>query len=269
MKFHPLFLVVAVYFIVQEKALLFAGYLAAILVHEYAHYIVAKSLGYQVGQVTIMPYGGRMSGYTYNSFYDGIIIAMAGPIANVIFALIVMAFWSIIDNVKNYTIDIVRSSFYLALINLLPIFPLDGSQIIFLLSKQKIKSAIVLKWISIIVGVIFVALSVVSMFYIKNITLSIFGIFIVISTIFSKDKILYEYFSIKGIKKKQGECYKLTKIVVEKDMTLSKLLAQIGKKDIKEFYIKGLDVTLSEEEVVELGMRCCISDSIGKLVNPK
>ncbi|MCI7401746.1 MAG: hypothetical protein MSH40_03610 [Christensenella sp.] len=253
MKFHPLFFLVAIYFIAAEKASLFAGYTIAIIVHEYSHYLVAKALGYSLGAVKIMPYGGRISGYTYNSFFDGMMIAFAGPIANIVLSLVIMSSWSLINNAYDYTINIIRSNIYLALVNLLPIYPLDGSQIVFLFSKNKIRMAKRLKVISIIFGAIFIALSIVSIFYSMNVTLSIFGIFLIISTIFDKDKLLYEYVSLRSIRDKESRgCYKLVSIVVDKEVPLSKLFAMINKEDVKEFIIQGSNIVISEKNLIAL-----------------
>lgn len=254
MKIHPLFFLIAIYFFAISKIELFAGYIVAIIVHENAHIFASKLKGYNLNNLTIMPYGGKVSGYRYNCAGDGLFIAFFGPLANIILACVLMSVIWLIEGSFKYLIDIVRANLYLAFINLFPIYPLDGAQVLFLFSKNKIRMSKNIKIASCIFGIIFVAVTVVSIFYKFCITLGIFGIFIVLSTFLDKDKFIYDYIYMQSLNKKDYSKPLLKlKMQVSKDANIYKLLSLIKSDCIIEFDIvdgkNKVIATLKEEQI--------------------
>lgn len=96
-----------------------------LLVHEFAHALVAKRLGLKVIDITIWPLGGmaRMEGLSGHSSREAM-VAAAGPLANLVLA----AICAFIPG------NIAKAAFFMNLVlglgNLVPAFPLDGGRLL-------------------------------------------------------------------------------------------------------------------------------------------
>lgn len=116
-------------------ASLFYGYFielaiafAIALLHEISHIISAKIFKVKISYIEILPFGvsARLeSNIIENPTYE-IIIAFSGPLSNILLALI---FYFISDIRMPYASYITICSTAMALINLLPVLPLDGGRI--------------------------------------------------------------------------------------------------------------------------------------------
>jgi len=106
-------------------AILMLVLLAALLIHELAHALVAKHLGLHVLDITIWPLGGaaRMEGLTGQSRQEAL-VAGAGPAANIVLGGICLLIPGPI------AADAAWMNLVLGLGNLIPAFPLDGGRIL-------------------------------------------------------------------------------------------------------------------------------------------
>lgn len=108
------------------NVLLALGILAVtLLVHEFAHALVARRLGLRVIDITIWPLGGmaRMEGLSGHSSREAM-VAAAGPLANLALAAI-CAFLP-----GNLAYSAFLMNLILGLGNLVPAFPLDGGRLL-------------------------------------------------------------------------------------------------------------------------------------------
>ncbi len=103
-----------------------------VLLHELAHTIVAKILGYHIYDIEIFPFGGvaRIEELIGINPKDEIIIAIAGPISNLIMACIgyYAYYWLGIE--RDLMVFFVYSNIIIGVFNLIPILPLDGGRVI-------------------------------------------------------------------------------------------------------------------------------------------
>lgn len=105
---------------------------SAVLLHEFAHMLMAGGLGYRVRQIEILPFGAvaRVERLADAGAASEIMIAAAGPIASLVLAaacyvqLAESGSWQ--EVVKFYG----EVNLMLALFNLLPALPLDGGRIL-------------------------------------------------------------------------------------------------------------------------------------------
>ena len=126
---HPLFFIFGLYFAFIGKVFSFLICTIVALEHELGHFFASSKLGYKLNKITLMPYGAIIKGDDINLKYkDECKIALAGPIINLITALIFTALWWFIPDTYAYTDLIVFTSVTLAVINLLPCYPLDGGR---------------------------------------------------------------------------------------------------------------------------------------------
>lgn len=102
-----------------------------VLIHELFHSFTAKKLGFKVDEVEIFPFGGIAKFQSLNSASpkEEIFICMMGPLSNFLIMIIFMGIKSIYSDF--HLIDyIIKINKLMLLINILPVFPLDGGKII-------------------------------------------------------------------------------------------------------------------------------------------
>ena len=133
-RVHPLFLAAGVLSAFTGQLLLFLSAVLAALEHEFAHSIAARSEGYCLYKILLMPYGavisGDLSGIPPKAEAK---VLLAGPLANAFTALAFAALWWLFPETYPYTEAAAEVSLSLFLVNLLPAYPLDGGRLLLLL----------------------------------------------------------------------------------------------------------------------------------------
>lgn len=107
-----------------------AAYICA-LIHECAHMLTAKRLGTGIAFVEIQPFGvsARLKcGMIKNPMYE-ILIALAGPLSNMVLLAAGIMLKSVFYTYKLYYYFIYCNA-AMAVLNMLPILPLDGGRIL-------------------------------------------------------------------------------------------------------------------------------------------
>ncbi len=139
MPIHPLFILFLIWFTISRKIFSFFVFILALLIHEFGHYIFAKKLGYRLSNFKLMPFGAELN-YEGRFFdnKDEALIAFAGPLLNILTSIFVVCFWWLFPTLYAFTYHFVVESMVLALINLLPAYPLDGGRIILGIINDKI-----------------------------------------------------------------------------------------------------------------------------------
>ena len=170
-----IFLIIILY-ILTKNIEVFAMSFIFILLHELGHAITGITLGLKIKKININVFGLSIEFENYGKerINNKIIIDMAGPAINIISFIVAVIF-------KNE--EIAYINILLAIINLLPIYPLDGGRIVknFLLKKHNYKQVVgYTEKISKNTLIIITAVSSLVILYIKN-----FGIFLVIIYLWS------------------------------------------------------------------------------------
>lgn len=124
--FSFLVLLVLAYFLDELK--FYFIYVVFIVLHELAHFLVAKKLGYMPKRIHLSFFGASLEGYDDFLFYDEIKIILAGPLFNFFVAIICyLSFW-FEPETYIYFYDILVANLSILLFNILPIFPLDAGR---------------------------------------------------------------------------------------------------------------------------------------------
>ena len=170
-----IFLIIILY-ILTKNIELFAMSFIFILLHELGNAITGVILGLKIKKININVLGLSIEFENYGKerINNKIIIDMAGPVINII---------SFIIAVILKKEEIVYINILLAIINLLPIYPLDGGRIVknLLLKKHNYKQVVgYTEKISKNTLIIITAVSSLIILYIKN-----FGIFLAIIYLWS------------------------------------------------------------------------------------
>ena len=203
--------VFAILFYLTKQIELYAILMIFALFHELGHIIFGLILGFKVEKINIMPMGLSISFKipinNYNKKIQNsnllsikkIIIAMAGPIVNLILALI------FIFNDFNFNEylreNIIYANFLVCIFNLLPIYPLDGGRIIKQVLKIKYGIVFSVKLMNIIENISIIVLTIIAsiaIYYFENIAILFIIIYLWILVInenrrYNLNKRIYEY----------------------------------------------------------------------------
>ena len=118
-RVHPLFLAAGVLSAFTGQLLLFLSAVLAALEHEFAHSIAARSEGYCLDKILLMPYGavisGDLSGIPPKAEAK---VLLAGPLANAFTALGFAALWWLFPETYPYTEAAAEVSLSLFLVNI-------------------------------------------------------------------------------------------------------------------------------------------------------
>ncbi|NCA93181.1 hypothetical protein EOM82_08100 [bacterium] len=175
LSFHPLFIVLCFILLIFSRFDILLSTLICVMAHESAHYFVAKSYGYKLNALTLMPYGAVLSGEGIRD-EEMFPVAIAGPALNLFFALIIVAMWWVFPSTYNYTLSLFRINIALGAFNLLPLYPLDGGRIALSFCKDKAKALKRLKLANFISSCLFMVLFIISCFWKINFTLGVASI---------------------------------------------------------------------------------------------
>lgn len=257
---HPLFIVFGLVTIVVRKADLFVMYTVLALLHEGAHYLVAKKLGYKMCKVRLMPFGAELFGET-DEFADNdeILISLAGPVFNLLLCLALVTMWWIVPITYAYTVDMCLASLMLALFNLLPIFPLDGGRVLLaILSKTTTRETATkrIKCLTQVFAFILLGLFVLSLFWGINLSLGIAGIMLFASSLAPSDAGYVRYFCWEKRKRALLRGTEEVVVAVLEDVSLAKLYKRLSAKKLTLFKVFSGDgkelYMVSEEKLEEL-----------------
>ena len=134
-KVHPSFYIYLLCIALLSSLSVCIGALAALLIHEISHYIACKIANEQIDQLELTPFGGVMTykpGSISSKGLKGVFVHAAGPIGNYS-ALVLCAFLAHSNIRPDFLYSMLAANISMLLLNLLPVFPLDGGHIVFCL----------------------------------------------------------------------------------------------------------------------------------------
>ena len=128
---HPLFLLFGIWYSFTGELFLFLMSAIVAVQHECAHAFAAYKLGYRLNSIVLMPFGAVIDGDLRGiSFKDEIFVALCGPLCNLFTAVFFVALWWLFPTMYAFTDTACYSSLSIALVNLLPAYPLDGGRVL-------------------------------------------------------------------------------------------------------------------------------------------
>ncbi len=205
-RLHPLFWVVGIWYACTGELFLFLLSAFVAIEHECAHAFAAAKLGYRLNAIVLMPFGAIIDGDLQGiSFKDEITVALWGPLCNLITAVFFVALWWFAPTMYAFTDTAFYSSLAIALVNLLPAYPLDGGRILHCAlakafskshpdeRKAERKAKTLCRAVTLCIAALFFLLFALQCTQgLPNITLLGFGCFLLVGGIGNKNKALYE-----------------------------------------------------------------------------
>ena len=241
-----------------NQAMLFFCYTLTVVLHEIGHAFVGKILGYKLNTISLMPYGASLSGNNVPfKPKDEIIIAMAGPIVNVLLILIIVSLWWFFPTTYSLTQQFFASNLSTIIFNLMPIFPLDGGRVLLAGLSCKIerkKAFKITKIIGFIITTIGFILFFISAFNQINYSLGLNSILLLIG-LFDDDKSSY-YINLKTMDNKTEKLEKglfLRTIAISENSTIYDAYKVLDKNELNQIYVLddngNIILTLMEKDL--------------------
>ena len=254
---HPTFFLFGLYFALTGKVFSFVVYTIVAVTHELGHSIASARLGYELKRIVLMPYGAVIRGEKQCfSYFDEVRIAIAGPLVNFATAILLTAVWWVFPEAYPYTELAVSASLTIAIINLLPAFPLDGGRILLALLSAHTgrKTALmIVRFVGIALSTGLFVLFVYSCFNSFNPSLMFFASFMFFGNVFVPKTTAYaritSYYSESALKR--GKCVK--RIAVNGETLVKDLYRFIENGYLLEIEIAGKNkAVLSCERTAKL-----------------
>jgi Zn-dependent protease/CBS domain-containing protein len=126
---------------VFQEILFILAVFACVLLHELGHVLAARRYGIATPDITLLPIGGlaRLSRMPEKPSEE-IVIAIAGPLVNVVIAVILIlilgtgigfsAFTEVEDSAQGFLARLAAVNVFLVVFNLIPAFPMDGGRVL-------------------------------------------------------------------------------------------------------------------------------------------
>lgn len=271
---HPLFFLFGLYNALVGKIFIFVIYTATAVIHELGHSFVASSAGYRLNKITLMPYGAVVSGNISGlKFSDEFKIALAGPLINIAVGLFFVATWWIFPESYAFTDVVAEANLSMALVNLLPVFPLDGGRILSSVIAERWgsqKADVCSKAIGGLFAVALLVLFIFTAFNTINVSLLFFSLFVFFG-VFGKakeNKYVKLYSILSSERLKRGMVCK--KIAIDKSVTIKKLMSLLDETSVNEVVVfDGLDeiITLKQNQISNMIEKAELYSPIEKYIS--
>ena len=243
-RLHPLFLALGVFYAFKGELFLFFISTIVALQHECAHAFAAAKLGYKLNAIVLMPFGAVIDGDLRSiSLKDEIFVALCGPLCNLATAVFFAALWWFSPTMYAFTDVAYQSSLAIALVNLLPAYPLDGGRILRCVLARTIKKRVldegkaearafaICRILTLVFAALFFTLFALQCIRRQiNLSLLIFGLFLFVGGLGNPNKsAVYERmdFSVKNLLKRGTEIRRVA------------VLCTCPIKDVLRFISKG------------------------------
>lgn len=242
LSIHPLFLVFSAILVYLGYFYVLLAYLITIILHEFAHSYMANKLGYKLNHITLMPHGAALSGQ--NNFFsarDEILVAVAGPFVNGVLAFACCALWWIFPDTYFITQQFAYANTITAIVNCLPIFPLDGGRVLLAFLSRNGNRLVAIKKVritGIILSCAIIVCFFITIFFVPNYTMLVFGSFLFVTSILEDKSAYYSHiglFESKSAHLSKG--LKIREIAVPKSMQLYKLLSTVTPDSLTDFNV--------------------------------
>jgi Zn-dependent proteases len=255
-RIHPLFLVLSAAIVVLSGILDFAFTILAVVLHELSHTLAAYERGYKANKITLLPYGAVLTNEENLDKTSAIIIALAGPFANFLLAVLTVSLWWLFPATYAVTESFVYANLVIGLFNLIPVFPLDGSRILLAFSKNTSKTLKALKFAGVLLSFSMLGLFIVSAFFEINLTLGVMSIFLYVGAVSGTRREMYAHMlSCSPVAKDYRHGVKAETVYVSASLTLRRVLKMVSPKTESVFIVMdgGKKLTsITEERLWEI-----------------
>ena len=232
---------------------------------------MAKHRGYKLSKFSLSPYGVSLSYYGETlEERDEIYIVFAGPLVNILSAVIVTALWWIFPSTYFLTYNFVEISIIIALSNLLPAYPLDGGRIFVSMTSNLINRKKAIKitfFVNFLLSILCFLLFIIFCFINFNPTFLLFGVFLVLGAL--DLNFISKYEKVSVFNKKNKNFSKPRFFVVTSEVKLNELVKKIQGNRTTIFVVilkNGENKILIDKMILEISLKVDLNESIGTIL---
>lgn len=235
---HPLFFAFGLYYALTGRIFIFVIYTLSAVIHEIGHSVVAANAGYKLNKITLMPFGAVVKGNIDGlNVKDEIMIAIAGPFTNLLIGLLFVASWWIFPESYAFTDVVAQANFSLAIVNFLPVFPLDGGRVLWAVLRGWFgvkKAQTISKVISLVLAVSLLVGFIITIFNGINLSLLFFSLFVLFGAFNrgKENKYIRLYSSLDTERLRRG--VEIRRFAVHKTTTIKRLTALMDETAVNE-----------------------------------
>ncbi|MBD3107843.1 M50 family metallopeptidase [Bacillus sp. AGMB 02131] len=203
--------------------------LAVVLVHEMGHACAAAHFKWRIKSITLLPFGGVLDTEEHGNrpLKEDLMVILFGPIQHlVLFLLVYLAYISGVADYETYVTFLYINS-TICLFNLLPIWPLDGGKLLFLLFSLKysfLKSHLLILRFSILFSVALFTFCLLSGQMSLNIILILSFICFAIVMEWRQRQYVFMRFLLERHYGKNSEMQRLISLTVDENKTVHEIL---------------------------------------------
>ena len=140
LSFHPLFILAIILALWAGLGFFVCAAVVAVLIHEASHAIVANHFGIRAKKLTLLPFGAQVDiDCAFLPRRQQTLILFAGSFGNIIAIIVASSFLWTFPNLFTFFEMFIIANAIPAVLNLLPIPPLDGWKILVSLYGRKPK----------------------------------------------------------------------------------------------------------------------------------
>jgi len=170
--FHPLFLAVIVIAFWSGLGFYMLACILAVLIHEFSHAAVARHFGVKAKRITLLPFGAAVNlDCSILPRRCQALILFAGALGNAIAGIVAGAFLWVIPGLFGMLGLFIVANTTIAVMNLMPFYPLDGGKIIDLFCGRRTTTAM-----HVLSNIVFAVLFVVACFALQSWSIALFAI---------------------------------------------------------------------------------------------
>lgn len=264
---HPLFLsyLAVLFFCGNERgAILSVG---VVVLHECAHYAVAKRLGIKLTDVVMYPYGAVM--YEEEDMgRDGWKVAISGPLVNLLSAGVGAIF--LLGGKTEFLVEFINANLTIALFNLLPVYPLDGGRVVLALSKKPARASKILRVGGIVASIVLFGLFLLSTIRDFNPSFGILGVFLFIGAVTGYEREMSSRVAriLLSRDKDYDKGLVVVKVACSHKMKTHRVLSKLSPYRVTEIeivYPNGASKKVSEEEILRFASKARPDTPIGEI----
>lgn len=238
---------------VDFRSTIFISFLWIIL-HEFAHILVANRFGCKFNSFNITILGAKAELLDIDELSEKkkLYLYLAGPGFNLFMAVILYFFYGYFQD--EFILNSIFINIYLGIFNLLPAYPLDGSRVFEILLSRKFlfkESKMITETFSFIIsGILFLTFNILLILHKVNISLFLTAILMTYTTFIEKERTMYIIMGdmIKKVRKLKKHDYIENKsISIYYKRGLVNVLTLVDKNKFNTFYVL-------DDEMILLGI---------------
>ncbi|MBM4762431.1 M50 family metallopeptidase [Bacillus sp. B15-48] len=257
---HPLLWVVVAIAIATAHFIELSLLLLIIFIHEMGHAAAASFFSWRIKKISLLPFGGvaEMDEHGNRSLYEEAVVVAAGPLQHLWMFVVAYALYTLGFIPDYWYARFIEFNMMVLLFNLLPVWPLDGGKLLFLLLSFR-KAFPHAHQLTIYLSAFSLLLFTIAVLILGPFTLNVF-----IIVVFLSFSLIYEWrqrryvflrFLMERYYGNQGDFRLLMPLNVSADEELSAVLEQFQRGCKHQVIVKnknGTEAALDENELLHV-----------------